>query len=235
MKKQATATYYNAAYFSKRDLLDVHLAHTISLLLKEFSYRKVVDIGCGTGKLVRYLAKQGFKAYGCEPSVSALNLARKINKPNTIYKAKADKLPLTSGSMDMVCAISVIEHLTPKEMDLFMKESQRVLRKKGLLFLVTPNYNAIWRRVQGKNWFGYSDPTHIRFFTPSSLTKTFTKHKFGSIRYEFKTMYDPPYAWELPDPLGKLPKIAKQVLTYLLISTPLWRIRNSFWVAAKKM
>ena len=227
--------HYTSEYFTKRDLLDEHLAYTISLLLKKHSFKKVVDIGCGTGKLVKYLAEQGFKSYGCEPSRPALVLARKINKPNTIFKSIASRLPFLNRSMDMVCAISVIEHLTTEEMDLFLKETKRILKQNGVLFLVTPNYSSVWRTIQGKRWFGYSDPTHIRFFRPGSLSRLLGKNGFGFFDYQFKTLYDPPYAWELPGVLGKLPKIGKQILTYLLISTPLWRVRNSFWTCAQSL
>lgn len=226
--------FYTQSYFHQRDLLDLHLAKTIEFLLERNTSGRVVDMGCGTGKLVRYLADSGFNAYGCEPSLPALRMARAINKPHTIIHAKAERLPFRNNSCTMITGISVIEHLTPTQVSKFLKEAHRLLKKNGILFLVTPNYATIWRSIQGKNWFGYSDPTHINFFTPHSLGQLLQTYGFHSHRFQFRTQYNPPYNWELPGPLSRLPRGLKILLTYLLISTPLWRLRNSFWIAVQK-
>ncbi len=224
--------HYDRKYFCQRDLLDLHLAETIKILMKKHNFKSLLDVGCGTGRLVKYLNEAGFKAKGCDNSLRALEFAKKIAK-NQVFFGSADKLPCPKNSFDMVIAISIIEHLTKEEAEEFIKEGKRVLKKGGLIFLVTPNYATPIRFFQGKKWFGYQDPTHINFFTPKSLKNLLKKNGFKDTKFQFKTVYDPPYDWDLPY-CSKLPKITRSLLTYLLISSPLSKIRNSFWISGVK-
>lgn len=225
---------YTKAYFEERDHLDVHLAHSIMLLIKRHKLRKLLDVGCGSGKLVHFFNKKGYIAKGCDPTNSAIKAALRINKKESIIKASAATLPFENNSFDIITAISVIEHLTQREAEQFFAQAQRVLRSNGFIFIVTPNFASPWRFIQGKKWFGYSDPTHITFYTPKNLTALLQKYGFRNIQLQFKTIYNPPYMWEFAGLSGRLPKIVKTALTYLLISSPLRIIRNSFWMAAQK-
>lgn len=205
------STQYNERYFSERDRLDLHIAASIAILMKDHSLKKVLDVGCGTGRLVKFLNERGFQSYGCDNVNLAVKTARKINEKNTIVKAPATKLPFKKNSFDMLTAISLIEHLTKTEMNTFILEAKRVLKPNGFIFIVTPNFASPWRFIQGTKWFGYSDPTHINFFTPLSLANLLKDYGFYNPKFWFKTNH--------PN---------------LLFSTPFCFIRNSFWLAAQK-
>lgn len=199
---------FNKEYFKKRDYLDPKISSSIVSLARNNKFEKILDVGCGTGKLVKYLVNKGFKVVGCDPF--------SIREPNKLFiKAKATSLPFPDNSFDLLTSVSVVEHLEKKECSKFIDEAGRVLRPGGCIFLVTPNFNSVWRFVFGKKWFGYSDPTHINFFTPSSLSMLIRKKGFKEIQLSF-CMDNPRF------------------LDYLLVSTPLWRIRDSFYVAGKK-
>jgi len=213
------STQYNERYFSERDRLDVNIAKSIKILMKDNHLKKVLDVGCGTGKLVKFLNENGFQAYGCDTAEIAVKTAQKNNKKNAILKASATKLPSKNNSFDLIASISTIEHLTQKEIVSFLKEAYRVLRPQGFLFIITPNFASPWRFIQGRKWFGYSDPTHINFFTPLSLAKLLKDYDFYNPKFWFKTNYK--NYW-------------KNFVYYLLFSTPFCFIRNSFWIAAQK-
>lgn len=200
--------YFDEKYFKHRDYLDPKIASSVENLADRKNLKRILDVGCGTGKLVKYLNSKGFKAQGCDPYV-------KLAKGKIFVKARATKLPYKNGSLDLVTNISVIEHLKKSEATKFLSETTRVLKNGGYIFLVTPNYNSIWRRVQGKKWFGYSDPTHINFYTPNSLAKLLKKHGFKNINFQFRVRN-----------LG--------LINYLIVSTPFWRIRDSFYISAQK-
>jgi len=225
--------HYDKSYFIKRDHLDRHLADTLAHLANKRKAHTLLDVGCGSAKLVADLEKRGFVVFGIDHSMEALKLARN-HRSRQIVRASATHLPYQNQSLDLVTAISVIEHLRPRAANDFLSEVQRILKSGGTLFLVTPNFASIWRLLQGKSWFAYTDPTHKHYFTPESLKNLLVSSGFTNPVFSFKTTYVPPYNWEFPGMTGKLPSLIKSVLTYLLISTPLWRIRNSFWIAAQK-
>ena len=225
---------YTRQYFEQRDLLIPHMANVIKSLAKSKKLIKVLDVGCGTGRLVKFLNDSGFKAIGCDSSEKAVEKAKKLNKKGIIIKASASRLPFGKNSFDLITAISVIEHLKKSESENFFKEARRTLKPEGFIFLVTPNFATPLRIIQGKNWFAYKDPTHINFFTPGKLFKMLKRYGFFDPKFLFKIDYDKSLNWEFPSFFLKLPKLTKKILIYLLFSTPLSLIRNSFWIAAQK-
>ncbi|OGH20046.1 MAG: hypothetical protein A3D74_03945 [Candidatus Levybacteria bacterium RIFCSPHIGHO2_02_FULL_37_13] len=226
--------HYNKQYFEERDHLDLHIAESIMLFMDEHKLKSLLDIGCGTGRMVKYFNDLGFKALGCDIYDDALKAARKINKKNSIVRASAVKLPFKKNAFDMIISISVIEHLTPKEAEKFIKEAERVLKPGGFIFLVTPNYSTPIRLLQGKKWFGYLDPTHVNFYTPKRLSTLLKNSGFINTKTRFKTIYGSTFNWEFPPLFSKLPYIVRPFLVYLFFSSPLSIIRNSFWLAAQK-
>lgn len=200
---------YDQKYFNERDYLDPKIASVVESLANKHHAKKILDVGCGTGKLVMYLNKFGFKAHGCDPYL-------KPRMNNLFIKASATNLPFKSNSFDLITSISVIEHLKKSELRKFLSEAKRVLKIKGSIFLVTPNYNSIWRKILGKKWFGYSDPTHINFYTPNSLAAVLRGNGFEMIKFNFEIR-------------------GLSFIDYLLVSTSLWRIRNSFYIAGQKI
>lgn len=225
--------HYTKSYFIARDILDLHLADTIEILVKKNHAHVILDIGCGSGQLVKHFRKKGFMAIGLEPASPALRLAAK-NKSHPFIQGSAAKLPLKSNSIDIITNISVIEHLTDQQVDLFLREACRILKPGGIIFLVTPNFGSPIRLLHGKRWFAYQDPTHITYFTRRSLGKRLKATGFDTIQLQFQTSYATPYDWDLPPFLHRLPIPIRNAITFLLISSPLSFIRNSFWIAAKK-
>jgi len=231
-------TNYSKKYFLERDHLDVLIAEPIRLLMKDKQLKKVLDVGCGTGKLVEFLTKSGFETFGCDPSNRAINIARTINKKGCIKKSSASKLPYKDKTFDLVTSISVIEHLAQKETRMFLKETKRVLKDNGFIFLVTPNFSSPARHICKQKWFGYSDPTHIQFFTPKTLKAILKKNNFKNIKSRTRIPYQLDSDAYLLPPMRNLPKPIKYFLNfainYLLISSPLSTLRDSFLIYAQK-
>lgn len=225
---------YDKKYFQKRNLLDLLIAQSIKIFLKNKSLKNILDVGCGTGNMVKFLNQKGFKASGCDPSSEAIKIAQKMNIANSIKKASASNLPYKTESFDLITSISVIEHLNKKEAKEFLKEAIRVLKPDGYIFIITPNFSSPFRYLLGKKWFAYQDPTHINFFTKQKISNELKKAGFKNISFRHKTAYNVPFDWYLPSPLRKLPMPAKNILNYFMISSPFSTFRDSLWVSAKK-
>lgn len=227
-------TNYSNKYFNDRDHLDLHLAQSIQILASDHKFKKILDVGCGTGRLVKYLNQKGFKTQGCEPAKEAVKIAQKINEGKLIKKASATALPYKTESFDLITSISVIEHLTHKEAKEFINEAKRVLRPQGFIIIITPNFSSPFRYIKKKKWFAYSDPTHINYFTPKSIRLLLASSGFANISFRFKTTYDISLNQYHPKPLRSLPMPVKNILHYLMFSSPLSTCRDSLWVSAQK-
>ena len=54
-------------------------------------------------------------------------------------------LPFETGSIDVVFAEMVLEHVTPKEAWGFIDEAYRIIKLEGLIRLVIPDFLRCWR------------------------------------------------------------------------------------------
>jgi ubiquinone/menaquinone biosynthesis C-methylase UbiE len=100
----------------------------------ELKFGKVADIGCGTGNTLRTIAPYCENIIGVDLSSLAIEKAREIGVPENVSLlfGKADKLPFSDQSLDLVVSNGLIYYLSLKETEGFVSELSRVLRSEGL-------------------------------------------------------------------------------------------------------
>lgn len=115
------------------------------------SNKLVLDLGSGQG-INKSLAAAKFLIVE-DISINALLKSRKKNKSlkKGVYITAKDVLPCRDGSIDVIFAGEVIEHV--QDVRLFLQECFRVLNRKGKMIITTPNKNAIIYSILG---FSYS-------------------------------------------------------------------------------
>lgn len=109
-------------------------------LLRKNKCKRILDIGCGTGRHTVYLAKKGFFVIGLDISEEALEKTKKwAAGVRNCYFVKADmeRLPFTDGYFDAVLSIVAIEHARIGKIRRTLKEIHRVLRKGGIFLVQT--------------------------------------------------------------------------------------------------
>ena len=96
---------------------------------------KVLDLGCGPGRDVIYLAKNGFDSYGVDFSKVAIEKARKryAGKKLHLFVSKSEKLPFKDNFCDAVYSGYVLYYTDMKKSIL---EISRVTKKNGIVYLV---------------------------------------------------------------------------------------------------
>ncbi len=100
---------------------------------------KILDLGCGEGTRLAYLAK-GKEGVGVDISSTAITLARKSYPHLKFIKKDLTKLPFDDNSFDLVYSAFVLEHTSnPEEV---VNEAVRVTKDKGFLVFIAPNYGA---------------------------------------------------------------------------------------------
>lgn len=224
--KTKTTKMYDTNYFSERDYIPHHLINVLEIIFKKNKINTILEVGVGSGKLMKKLKEDGYTIKGIDISPVAAKLSG-------ARVASATKIPFAKDKFDCVLAISIIEHLTEKEGKIFIKEANRVLKNKGILFIVTPNFSSPLRHIKKDKWFGYSDKTHVFFYTPNSLKKLLNINKFVNVNIAFK-ITSSSMEWPLPRLFHNSPKIIKYLINFLLVSTPLAYFRDSFWIEGQK-
>ncbi|MDH7476868.1 MAG: class I SAM-dependent methyltransferase [Candidatus Bathyarchaeota archaeon] len=100
---------------------------------------RVLDFGCGAGRHLIYMAKQGFEAHGMDISETGLNATkRKIKNQNleaNIVKCHMNFLPYINSCFDAVICLHIIYHQKLEGMQKTISEIHRILKKKGFLLV----------------------------------------------------------------------------------------------------
>jgi 2-polyprenyl-3-methyl-5-hydroxy-6-metoxy-1,4-benzoquinol methylase len=146
---------------------------------------RVIDVGCGAGPGLRYLAARGALVLGLDHSHYALQAAQHLAPAAGVALADGTAgLPCADSSADLLLLSELVEHV-PDALPL-LRECYRVLRPGGRVVVTTPN---LWdsRRVgaplAGKTWSGYTDPTHVNLYTPTRLARELRAAGFTQVRW----------------------------------------------------
>ncbi len=99
--------------------------------------KRVLDAGCGAGYGTARLAAVGAQVFGLDLSGDAVRHARRGYPAVDFVQGDLTHLPFPEGSLDLVVAFEVIEHL--REWPVLIHEAARVLAESGVLVVSTPN------------------------------------------------------------------------------------------------
>lgn len=108
-----------------------------------FKKRKVItvlDLGCGTGRHVIYLAKKGFDVYGFDIAEEGIGqtktwLKKENLKANLKVGSIYDKLPYPDDFFDAIISTQTFHHQKIQVIRRAIKELERVLKPRGLVFM----------------------------------------------------------------------------------------------------
>jgi SAM-dependent methyltransferase len=116
--------------------------------------QRIVDVGCGQGGFLGRCRGEFELAIGLDLSAEAMRmcLARGVSG----IRSDALFLPLRTGSVDVVRAKEIIEHL-PDPLSM-VREAYRVLRPGGLFLAHVPSQHSVLYPVGNF----YDDYTHVR-------------------------------------------------------------------------
>ena len=120
------------------DLLNEHLSRYY-FASRFASSRSVLDLGCGSGYGSAILARSARYVIAVDISSEAISYARQsYPQPGIHYLiANCSRLPISTGSLDLVVCFEVVEHLNEQQQ--LLEETARVLKPDGLLVISTPN------------------------------------------------------------------------------------------------
>jgi len=142
--EKVTMTQWNEVYkkeesFKYYDLNNPH--QDIPKLTKIFSKNsKILDLGCGSGRNLIYLAKKGFQIYGLDSAEKGIKIIKqKLKKDNLQSKLTTQSffqtLPYKDSSFDIIISIQSLQHGTETQIKKTIKEIHRILKPNGKIFV----------------------------------------------------------------------------------------------------
>ena len=166
---------------------------------------KILDLGCGNGRLFELFKNRNVKYTGVDTSVEFIERARE-KYGDYFVVADAFNLPFSDNSFDSIWAIAFFHHIPSKQLRLkILKEIKRVLKKDGKIIATCWNFYQLhylrillkftFRKLFGLSRLDFKDvllsPKKLKIqryyhaFTKKELKKLFQKagFKIEELRY----------------------------------------------------
>lgn len=118
----------------------------------------VMDFGCGTGLLFQALSRRGHRVLACDlrPDVVEAAIAPLRISGVTVLDAGSDLDNLEAGSVDVILALEVLEHV--ENVPTLAASFRRLLRSGGVLLCSLPTESLLYRA--GRQLAGFSGSYH---------------------------------------------------------------------------
>ncbi len=158
----------------------------VGSLISTLSPTRVLDVGSHGGTFTSYmhslLPRAKFTAI--DLSADAIYYGEKKYPFIQFITARAEKIPFTSGSFDLVTCLEVLEHVEHPQ--LVIGQIKRVLKKDGDVVLLVPTENILfvciwflWTKLgNGRVWHH----THVQKFRGYSLDHLLERNGFTVVR-----------------------------------------------------
>jgi len=180
-KKTYSSVYVETKHKNWMNNPNYKLFKEINMFIKFKKSGKILDLGCGTGLLLKYLSKES-PTY----NLTGVDIIAKNSKKNSkitfikkeIFKFKPKK------KFSFVISIAVIEHV-PK-LKLFINHLKKISNKGSSFVILTVNTNSFLYKIANYLFFfniktpflRLYDPHHLNHFSNKSLEKLFKENGF---------------------------------------------------------
>jgi|ETNmetMinimDraft_26_1059896.scaffolds.fasta_scaffold47787_1 methionine biosynthesis protein MetW len=158
---------------------------------------KIIDLGCGDGRLSGELVKKGHDVYGIDAAEDAIHEAIKLGIKAVVGDLEKE-LPFSENEFDVVIFVDVYEHLYDQET--ILKNIHRILKPDGKLIIAYQNHFDLrnrfeilfgkgivhWAHRQYDNAVAWSY-AHVRFLLQKEFEQLLNKNGFyiKKIQYNY--------------------------------------------------
>ena len=149
---------------------------------------RVLEAGCGNGKTLSTLCRDGCDATGIDIATSALRLAQPTAPAARLVQADVRSLPFPHATFDAVIAVHIIGALGEQDRRRAAAELRRVLVPGGTLFFrefSVSDFRCGKGSPAEENSFLRGDGVQTHYFTPSEVSSLFSEERWeGEIQAE---------------------------------------------------
>jgi SAM-dependent methyltransferase len=142
---------------------------------------RLLEVGTGAGFFLKAAERAGWQCAGLEVSADAATFARDRLSLD-VKQGSAEEISYPPGTFDAAVLLEVIEHLLDPLRSLSSVWSS--LKPGGVMLLSTPNFDALSRRVLGRQWAVISPGEHLYYFTEASLAALLARAGFTGVAFQ---------------------------------------------------
>lgn len=186
-KKESQESFDRQALTYDMDRNGSHAREQYSTILQKmenFQFSNVLDVGCGTGEILKriHICYPEVLLTGVDISEKRLEVAKvKIGNVATLLWADAEMLPFNDTTFDLiVCSDSFHHYPNPQKV---LAEFRRVLKRGGILLIC--DYRIGFPLRQLMNLFiRFSHDGDVHIYSKEEITKLVIQASFSNIQYE---------------------------------------------------
>jgi len=169
---------YPIGYGADSTITTIRINEVLGGFEKFRKTNKMLDVGCGPGLFLIEAKKRGWEVYGTE--FTDKQLAYLKDKGINTLKGKLTNNSFEDGLFDVIISSEVIEHINNPVEE--MQQFHRLLRKGGLVYITTPNFNALERYLLKGDYEIIEYPEHLSYYTPTTINLLLTNNGFEKLK-----------------------------------------------------
>lgn len=160
--------------------------------IEKLSPKTILDFGSGSGVLLPFCAPKAKRVYALDINTCLLKETQKKYRLGNvkIIKYAGGKVPLKSETVDLVCALEVLEHL--ENLEQMLLQIYRLCKPGGYLLISLPTENIFYKG--GRFLAGFKGDYHKNSYR--RIIKK-VEDKFEPIKYSTLSKFIPLYIFGL--------------------------------------
>lgn len=137
--------------------------------------KNLLDIGCGTGYLLRAANAKKMNTYGVDISDKAIEITKKESPNSVVFAGEGESLSFESEKFNYITCLGALEHFL--DMNKALQEMKRVAKRDARFLIMVPNVNNHFWKKSGKFGTAQQD-INERLFSLQEWKNIFLKNGF---------------------------------------------------------
>ncbi|MEE2674908.1 MAG: class I SAM-dependent methyltransferase [Myxococcota bacterium] len=134
-------------------------------LIQPYAGSRLLDVGCGSGRMLARHRAVGWDVRGIEPDEAAARICRE--RGFRVESVSLEDAQLPEAHFDLILLHHVIEHV--RQPVSALRRVRRALAPGGQVLVVTPNVGGLGFRLYGSCWYALDAPRHLHLFDARTL------------------------------------------------------------------
>jgi 2-polyprenyl-3-methyl-5-hydroxy-6-metoxy-1,4-benzoquinol methylase len=169
---------YPIGYGADSAITNIRINEVLDGFEKFRKTNKMLDVGCGPGLFLIEAKKRGWEVYGTEFTDNQLTYLK--DKGINTLKGKLSDDSFENELFDVIISSEVIEHINNPVEEI--QQFHRLLRKGGVVYITTPNFNALERYLLKGDYEIIEYPEHLCYYTPKTINLLLTQNGFEKLK-----------------------------------------------------